>query len=325
MTEEGDDRRGELAGQIVTGAASGMLSLYAGSPEAAATVGALTPIAQAALGSLAQRWLLFTEEFARRAERGDDGRDLQSHLSEHPEAAALLADAGYAAARSDDETKVEAIAQAIADGVLYEEGTSFDVGAQAVRVICQLERSHVAVLSEVSHHAGGVDEGLLKTLHPNLKDVMGALIGELVRLGVVIGGQETRSENPGEHDLTIDLYRLTSLGSIVLERYLDAAEKKQSQMGGQESQWADGLREYRGPITMFGRLGGWGHSERTAWFYDPQARVCPKCQRPLIREGKVSLGEGGGAALAEENLAYCPRGCSYATPDNPEPRLTEAL
>jgi len=288
-------------------------------------VGGLAPIAQAALGSLAQRWLLCIEELAQRADRGDDGHDLKSHLADHPEHAALLTDAGYAAARSADEIKVEAIAQAIADGVLYEAGTRFDVGAQAVRVICQLERSHVTVLSEISHHSGGVDEWLLRSVYPNLKDVMGALIGELVRLGVAVGGQQATSQSPGEYDLTVDLYRLTALGSMVLERYLDAAEKKQQSLGGQEPQWANGLREYRGPLTMFGRLGGWGHPERTAWFHDPQGRTCPKCARLLVREGKVSLSEGGGATLAEENVAYCPRGCSHATPDSPEPRLTETF
>lgn len=48
--------------------------------------------------------------------------------------------------RTSDEVKINAIRSEFERGVLYEEGTAFDVEANIVRIILGLERPHLVVL-----------------------------------------------------------------------------------------------------------------------------------------------------------------------------------
>lgn len=176
--------RAALISAVGVGSAVAAVGAY-GTLEAAVIAGTLGPLAQATIAPALRRWAEWVERLGERA-AGEGGVEaLARHLEANPEAAALLSDAAYVSARTTYEHKLEVIGQAMADGVLYETGTAFDVEAQVVRLVCRLERPHVAVLSALPE---GADLDTLSRELRQLAPVTHGLVGELVALGLVEEG-----------------------------------------------------------------------------------------------------------------------------------------
>lgn len=156
---------------ITRGLVAGSAALIAAQlgPEGQALVALGTPFAEAAIGGGIRRWRDWTQAYGARAASESGHEALTEHLRSNPDAAALLSEAGYAASRTDYQVKLEAIGAAIAGGVLFEDGVTFDTEALVVRVICQLERMHVTVLSAVvSAPQGLLEEHLAEHFAPTI-------------------------------------------------------------------------------------------------------------------------------------------------------------
>lgn len=111
-------------------------------------------VAGSAVGAAAPDVILYHGRHSRdafeallcRGARDEDVEALGARLEQHPEAYALLEDSARALVRMSDEVKINAIRSESKRGVLYEEGTAFDVEANIVRIIVGLERPHLVVL-----------------------------------------------------------------------------------------------------------------------------------------------------------------------------------
>lgn len=324
-------------------AGSGVLLANQLGPEAQALVAFGTPFAEAAIGGGIQRWREWTQTLGARA-AGDGGHEaLIAHLRGSPEAAALLSDAGYAASRTDYQAKLEAMGEAIAGGVLYEEGVTFDTDALVVRTICQLERTHVAVLGAiVSSPEGLLKEHVAEQL-PQLRTAIPSILADLQALALVgVGrrqstdlGRELKSKlraAGGQSDAGAVIvrvlsdahreqqrmpgYRGTAPGLDVVRRFADAATRvgDEELTGGATRPLAE-VEEYMG-LVLPGQSGWRGSSrdldpgQRPVWVVDPQRRTCPTCGHEAVVRGTVTRMAGGNDYVAMGPEPRCPRGHS---------------
>lgn len=139
---------------------------------------------------------------------------LLERLASKPAPAALLADAALAVARTDYEIKIEAISAAISEGVLYEEGTTFDTEALIVRTIIALERPHIVLLMAADGEFVSAEE--MASRFPAYGEVLPSLINEINGLGLSSALNEVA---PGEYAVGAGL-ALTPLGRAVRDRFL---------------------------------------------------------------------------------------------------------
>ncbi|WP_299520811.1 hypothetical protein [uncultured Serinicoccus sp.] len=206
---------GELLGRSVVGGVGATIGTTVG-PEATVAVALATPFLDAALMATIRRAGEWTETFGKRAARNGDAEGLAEHLRTHPQAAALLTDVAFVAARTDYEVKLEAMGQAIADGVLYEKGVIYDAEALVVRAVSALERVHVAVLAEVVRARSGASAELIADRIPEAKKGLDSAFSELERLGLVrLGdGGDWESKRPveGKLERIIGLPNLRKVG-----------------------------------------------------------------------------------------------------------------
>lgn len=281
-----DDRKpGPISGEtvvksLVAGAAAAVGTQTG--PEVTILAAAASPFVEASLTRPIRRMAELVHRFGERAaaERGVDVAAFAVHLEQHPQAAALLADAGLAAARTDYEVKVEAIGQAIADGVLYEEGVIFDREAMMVRIICNLERTDVSVLEQIVRTPHGVSGAVVERQLPRLAGVTDKIIAELVATGLVRPRLSSRSETIGSRIRRVSLqggdvldelarvldertaaseteqFETTATGVLVMKRFLNAGEATGRRPAMESTAREGESREYVGPVVPPG----------TSWF-----------------------------------------------------------
>lgn len=340
---EGLERRGELVAQGAVGAFAGMFALYADAPGTAAAVGAAGALAQAAVLPTIQRWSLMTQRLGERAagERGPEA--LEERLRESPAAAALLSDLGYAAARTEYEVKLEAIARALADGLLYEEGTAFDTHALVARMVSRLERPHVAVLSAVVSAPGGVLPEHIWEVMPELKEPLDNLVADLEALGLVAFMEPVRSDLPGSlrrsiraagsgrslDDVLVDemdrawkedsapaVLVASLLGTRVMRLYVDAAQdvgERAVQIGPPSRALVAETHEYLGPVLPRGEA--WSapasrfrRGQRSTWVLSDGS--CEACDERLVQRCSINMMAGGRLHVTTFGDHRCPSGHS---------------
>lgn len=322
-------------------AAGAVAAAYPLGPEGQVLVASSTPFAEVALIGDIRRWREWIQTFGERAADRGGQEALLAHLQGRPEAAALLSDAGYAASRTDYEAKLEAIGEAIAGGVLYEEGVAFDKDALLVRTICQLERTHVAVLAAIVSSQGGLLKEHLTEQLPELGPAVPSILAELQALALVgIGrpqptdrGREFqrqlrsagRGANPGpviadflsksdRDQLKIPGYQGTSLGLEVVRRYADAATRVgDEELTGTTLRPLGEVEEYMG-LVLPEETGGRESSHdldpgtRPVWVVDPQRSTCPTCGRAMVVRGFVHHMAGGNEPVIMAPGIRCPAG-----------------
>lgn len=204
-----------IAGGLTDGVSAVAALLVAQYPGAA--VGVATA-AGALQGSLERR-LTALLRLIQEAAQGDREAELRDVLTNHPGRASLVLDAAEAMAKTGYEVKVEALARAIASGMLYEDDVRFDVEEAIVRTIMALDRLQVAILFEI--HGDYVDESELEARLAQYAFVLPAKLNELRRLGLTAGSQED-PEHPGLW--MFNGHKLTELGREVRQRLQSAAD-----------------------------------------------------------------------------------------------------
>lgn len=324
-------------------AAGAVAAAYPLGPGGQAVVASGTPFAEVALIGGIRRWREWIQAFGDRAADKGGQEALLGHLQGRPEAAALLSDAGYAASRTDYQVKLEAIGEAIAGGVLYEEGVTFDTDALLVRTICQLERTHVAVLAAiVSAPAGLLKEHLTEQL-PELGTAVPSILADLQALALVGVGRPQptdrgrefqrqlrsagRGADPGSvmvdflsksdrEQPKIPGYQGTALGLEVVRRFADAATRVgDEELTGTIVRPLGELEEYMG-LVLPEETGGRESSHdldpgsRPVWVVDPQRGTCPTCGRDTVVRGWVRRMAGGNDSVSMASHARCPSGHS---------------
>ncbi len=202
--ESTEDGLNETVVRSLVATAGAAVGVHSG-PEATMLAAAAVPFLEIALIPTLSRLASTVENLARRAAHGDEAK-LRDRLAKHPPSAALLTDAGLASSRTDFDLKIEAIAQAISEGVLYEEGVAFDHDAMLIRIICGLERAQVTVLEQVVRAPDGVDVDVIASQLPYLRDVAHKIIAELTAAGLI----RTRIHQP--------VQSLSSLGRMAAHR-----------------------------------------------------------------------------------------------------------
>lgn len=203
----------ETALSVILGglAGGGAALMTAGGDPGAAVLAGIA--AEPAKILLLRTWKHLSRLGEQQARRG--GPDaLANRLKRQPEAAALLFDAATAMARAYEE-KVETIARAVDQAMLYEEDVRFDVEALIVRTIFRLDRPHVAALVELGDDY--VDKDQLPSRLPGYAHVLPALLGELDRLGLTEDGPHSDPDYPGIS--AMGGHKVTGLGREVRQRF----------------------------------------------------------------------------------------------------------
>lgn len=262
-----------LAKSVVAGSAAA--SSYSMGPEATILIASTAPFVEAALLPTIERMSSFMRKFGIRAVKGTE-EELTEHLQQHPPAAALLADAGLAAARTDYDVKLEAIGQAISEGVLYEEGVAFDRDAMLVRMICSLDRSEVAVLEKIVRSPQGTSTEVIGYELSNLSTVVHKIVADLIALGLAqsrqpvltegiqskvrresrsggdVLGKLTKSIDEALKTYTEREIEATPSGIQVMKRYLEAAVSINKTLSEQTENIGKDVLEYVGPVVPSG-------------------------------------------------------------------------
>lgn len=318
-------------------------------PEAAVVAALATPFAEAAFTATIRRAVQWGGVFGRRAAPGGDEGKLVERLEGHPQAAALLADAAFAAARTDYEVKLEAIGQAIAEGVLYEEGVKFDTEAALVRAIAALERSDVAVLAEVVRAPAGIFRADLAGAVPNLQESLDGVIGTLERMGLIAEGGGERAAPATESEIKRALesagrarpetirgeglpsrffdelakqiagageptfYTASRMGIAVMRRYIDSAKavgKPVLDEGALTQPFREGREEWLGPVVPNGPT--WT-DDRERQFGYAQGGSPHQGSRPGWLVGEGDCMECGSVMVVEANFTRAMSGQEWAT------------
>lgn len=201
-----------LAGALTNGVAAA-LGMWGG-PVGTVAVTA----AGAAVQGTVERRMLALLRLCERAS-GPFGENMLRESLSRPERASLVLDAADAIARSGYEAKVETIARAIANGMLYEDDVRFDVEATITRTIMALDPPHVAILIELREEYLNDDQLTSRLAQYAL--VLPALLNELRRLGLTEGIHED-PESPGL--VSMGGHKLTEFGREVRQRFQSAAD-----------------------------------------------------------------------------------------------------
>lgn len=349
VNEKRDPSSSELLGRSLVGGVGATIGTTVVGPEATVVVALATPYVEAALTGTIRRAAEWVETFGKRAAPDGRAEELIEHLQNHPHAAALLTDAGFAAARTDYEVKLEAIGQAIAEGVLYEEGVRFDTEAALVRAIAALERSEVAVLAEVVRAPAGIFRADLAGAVPNLQESLDGVIGTLERMGLIVEGGGERAARTTEAEIKRALesagrtrpetvrggglpsrffdelakqiagaseptfYTASRLGIAVMRRYIDSAKavgKPVLDEGALTQPFHEGREEWLGPVVPNGPT--WT-DDRERQFGYAQGDSPHQGSRPGWLVGEGDCGQCGSVMVVEANFTRAMSGQERAT------------
>lgn len=337
-------RTGTLVTRGFVAGGAALLAAQLG-PEGQALVAFSTPFAEAAIGGGIRRWRDWTQALGARAASESGHEALTERLMTNADAAALLSEAGYAASRTDYQVKLETIGDAIAGGVLFEEGVAFDTEALVVRTICQLERMHVTVLSAVVSAPQGLLEGHVAEHLPQLSTAIPSILADLQALALV--AKESRpSMDTGnvlkrqlraagdQRDLGAVIvgvlsdahreerrtpgYRATPMGMDVMRRFAEAATRvRDEELASGATRPLGELKEYMSLVLP--DQSGWREptrnldpEQRPVWVLDPQGRTCPTCGREAVIQGAVTRMAGGSDHTTLSSEPRCPWGHSLA-------------
>ncbi|QRO87205.1 hypothetical protein [Kytococcus sedentarius] len=314
--EERESGTSKLSRSVV---GAGFVIATAGhSPEAVAMAAAAQPWAEQAFVGGMRRWRDRTQSLFERAAKARVEEPLAEVLEESPAASALLSDAGFAASRTDYEEKLEAIAQAIESGVLFETGEVFDSEAVIVRTICKLERPHAAVLGALVGAPSGLLKSHLSIQLPQFERILSSTLADLQGFGAVqvatlpgkdlsrevenLASRSLGSADPiqvmsrvmrEQHRNAVKQpgYVATPLGLEIAQRLAAAAEALRGTVRPETPKRSLGdVEEYLG--WVFPGPGGWPDSpqgleahSRPFWLVDPEGNECTVCGLGLIVRG----------------------------------------
>lgn len=209
----------EIAAGILASGSAAAVTIAAGPSAPMIGLGAAmsVPVLQEIYGRIILRFTELIEEAA----LGGDVKALEAHLSDSPRAANLVLAVAEATTTTEYPTKVEALGQALRDGVLYETGTKFDVEAHIISVMCRTERLHVMVLACLeASEVKPTREDLADEL-PELGIALSGTVQELT----VFGLAEAGIAYEGDGTYRVDVVALTPLGFEVIRRFRAAGER----------------------------------------------------------------------------------------------------
>ncbi|STY73244.1 Uncharacterised protein [Micrococcus luteus] len=328
--------KAELAAQALSGVTSTGAGLLL-DPTAAVIASAAAPFVEASLIPILKGLGSWTEELSRRflKRTGRGPEDLRDLLENHPQASALLVDGAWACARADSELKIETIGRVITEGLLYEDDVEFDVEAHVARVICQLDKNHVAVLAVVGRHPSGSEVSLLCEFLPQLSVIVPSLVNELSHLGLLdqlimppTAGGPGRLHGPGgspeprrgsasdsNPSVPMQACRISSLGTRVLREFATSAITidQPLNLGISPLELPENCREYLGMVIP--PPPGWrsptmspsNRSRRTVWIETD--RTCAICGTGLVARATSTLSMGDSASVQILPVApSCPQG-----------------
>lgn len=176
-----------------------------------------TPVLQEMYGRIIRRFTALIEDAA----VGGDVKALEDHLADSPRAANLVLSVAEATATTEYPAKVEALAQALRDGVLFETGTTFDVEAHIISAMCRTERLHVMVLATLEARESSPTRNELAEELPELDVVLSGTVQELAVFGLIANGLA----HEGEGIYRIDVITLTPLGHEVIRRFRGTGDR----------------------------------------------------------------------------------------------------
>lgn len=213
-----NEQRIELAADILAGAAVTGLTVASGPASPGIAIGAAmsTPV----LSSLLARTIKHFTELVEGAAGPEGAEGLEKHLLESPRAARLVLTVAEATATTDYPPKIQALGVALRDGVLYEQGTRFDVEAHIITSMCRVERLHVLILASLAERGLKKSRQMFNGEFPELAIPMDGLLQELLMFGLV----EDRMATSGEGLYELETYGLTALGREVIGRFRVAGE-----------------------------------------------------------------------------------------------------
>lgn len=206
------DEKEIAAGVLASGTATALtLATGPAAPGIALSAAMATPVLQEMYGRVIRRFAKLIEESA----ADGDVAALEAHLVASPQSANLVMTVAEASSATAYPAKVEALARALRDGVLYETGTKFDVEAHIISAMCRMERLHIMVLASLQARDSRASREEIAADLPEVGIALAGIVQELAVFGLVEDG--LTYEGDGAYQLNVAV--LTSLGEEIIRRF----------------------------------------------------------------------------------------------------------
>lgn len=212
----------DVAASVLAAGTSAAIALGAGPAAPVFTLGAAmaTPVLEKMYARVLHRF----SALVKYAATDGDVEALEERLIGAPHAAQLVLIVAEATAHTCYPRKVRALGEALRAGVLYEDGTKFDVEAHIISVMAKTERLHVLVLAHLEESDGETSMRALSNALPEVSISLTGISQELILFGLLSDGLSESAEGL----YAADTLRLTRLGREVIRRFRVAGEDEES-------------------------------------------------------------------------------------------------